>query len=171
MPSAPAPFVSFNDYLDANAGSLAAERSQMLSTASAATDKGTAEAGQFGDAAYAQGQAAGQSSWDAQRKQLTPVGEYSGMDGSGQPTLTKYGGGPAVTSSEQYVKPTGGAFDPSKVAGYDTFLKDREAGTQALNTLGAGGLGSGKSAFEAGMINAEDVIDHLMQAKSSIQLN
>ena len=137
MPSAPAPFVSFNDYLDANSGSLQQERGGMISGAQGAVDKASADLAPMGDEAYKSGQAQGQSDWSAQRA----------------------AGG--ITSSEQYKPPqdpstfslTSG--DMAKMPGYDQFTKDREAASQAVSTLGAGGLGQGKTAFEAGLLGAD----------------
>ena len=43
----------------------------------------------------------------------------------------------------------------SGLKGYEDFTKDREAASQAVNTLSAGGLGQGKTAFEAGLLGAD----------------
>ena len=137
MPSAPAPFVSFNDYLDANAGSLQQERGGMISGAQGAVDKASADLSKLGDSAEQFGSDQAAADWNAQ------------ADGAA--------GG--ITSSEQY-KPQQSTFSldagqMSGLKGYEDFTKDREAASQAVNTLSAGGLGQGKTAFEAGLLGAD----------------
>ena len=131
MPSAPAPFVSFNDYLNANAGSLDQERSSGLAAGTAALGKLDTDVSGALPAAQQQGHDAAQAAWSAQRA----------------------GGG--VTSSEQYKAPTGFQVDTTKLPGYDQYQQDRSGAETAMNSLNAGGLGLGKTAFEAGMLGAD----------------
>jgi len=138
MPAAPAPFVSFNDYLDANSGSLQQERGGLTTEASGAVDKANTDASAlYGDAAYKQGAEAAQGAWSSQR-----------MAGN-QPGAQK------VTSSEQYQAPTGGTFDAKAVKLTPELAKEQEDARQKVTALQAGGLGGGKGAFEAGLIGAD----------------
>src|SRR6478609_12111640 len=134
MPSAPAPFVSFNDYLDANSGSLEKERGDLTTAATGAVDKSLADTSAlYGQAAYSQGAGDAQAAWSAQRNDPSQH----------------------ITSSEQYKAPTGGAFNPGAVQLTSDVAKEQETAKQQVASLGAGGLGSGKGAFEAGMIGAQ----------------
>lgn len=130
------PFVSFNDYLNANAGALQTERGSSLAAGQASLDKLGADVKPMQDAAYQQGQAAGQAAWSAQR-----------AAGNAQ-------GGTKVTSSEQYKAPDF-SVNFSGLPGQEQYAKDSAKAQSDIAAIGQGGLGMGKSAFEAGMIGAD----------------
>lgn len=137
MPSQPAPFVSFNDYLDANAGSLQQERGGVLGSADDEIAALGSDAESMKTAAYGQGAEQAKAAWSAQR-----------AAGRAQ-------GGKPVTSSEQYVAPASADINFSTLPGQESFAKHKAEAETAMTAMQQGGLGSGKSAFEAGMIGAD----------------
>lgn len=143
MPSAPAPFVSFNDYLDANAGSLQQERGDVLGSADASLADMSKLVDTAKTAAYGQGADAAKAAWGAQRSDQSQH----------------------ITSSEQYKPPTDFSVNFSTLPGQEQFAKDKATAETQLSAMQQGGLGSGKSAFEAGMIGADTSFKDAAAAK------
>lgn len=135
MPSAP--FVSFNDYLNANAGSLQQERGSSLAAGQASIDALASDVKPMTDAAYQQGAEAGKAQWSAQRA------------AGNEPGAQK------ITSSEQYKAPTDFQVNFSTLPGQEQFAQHKAKAETDVKALTQGGLGSGKTAFEAGMIGAD----------------
>ena len=127
------PFVSFNDYLNANASALASERGSSLAAGQASLDKLGADVKPMTDAAYGQGADAAKASWSAQR-QGVPLGDQKSTD---------------------YKAPTDFSVNFSSLPGQEQFATDKAKAESDINAIGQGGLGMGKTAFEAGMIGAD----------------
>ena len=154
MPSAPAPFVSFNDYLDANAGSLQQERGGVLGSADASISALGADTEAMKTAAYGQGVDQAKAAWSAQRMDVDPNKE----------------GQQRATSSEQYRAPSSVDINFSTLPGQEQYAKHKAEAETQLQAMQSGGLGQGKSAFEAGMIGADTSFhDQAAQKQKSFQ--